>query len=187
MLTVFIGRGFCFPTQLIFKLVLCTQMYITSANANLVVLCTSHSELIFRKGGLVLAFLVCLLCVVLFLIFVTSELALVQMLKDRLLNPSQQFPERWSHFIFSNLFWTTTVHCGSLSMPEKKVRSQDRRKEEKSREQRKIRKGTCRNQPHWWESFLGSSCLDTGRLCPFHHWIVMSDFDSVGPWKLHSE
>lgn len=75
----------------------------------------------------------------------------------------------------------------SLSMPEKKVRSQDRRKEEKSREQRKIRKGTCRNQPHWWESFLGSSCLDTGRLCPFHHWIVMSDFDSVGPWKLHSE
>lgn len=59
ILTVFIGRGFCFPTQLIFKLVFCTQMYRISANANLVVLCTSHSGLVIRRGGLVLAFLVC--------------------------------------------------------------------------------------------------------------------------------
>lgn len=74
ILTVFIGRGFCFPTQLIFKLVLRTQMYMTSASANLV-LCTSHSGLMLRRGGLVLVFLVRLLCFVLFLIFVTSELA----------------------------------------------------------------------------------------------------------------
>lgn len=75
ILTVFIGRGFCFPIQLIFKLVLYTQMYMTSASANLVVLCASHSGLMLRRGGLVLVFLVHLLCFVLFLIFVTSELA----------------------------------------------------------------------------------------------------------------
>lgn len=91
ILTVFIGRGFYFPSQLIFRLVLCTQMYMTSANANLVVLCTSHSGFVFRRGGLVLASLVCLLCFVLFLIFVNepaNELALLQIRRDPLVNPS---------------------------------------------------------------------------------------------------
>lgn len=45
----------------------------------------------------------------LFLIFVINELALLQILRDPLVNPSQQFHERWSHFILSNLFQTTTV------------------------------------------------------------------------------